>query len=199
MRAPFDSAVELDDLLQGDSSLCPEVWTARERCNSRGRGAVSSADQDEPESRSHMKPSRSAAHPVPRRPDNPRPRDCGASAGLVPRAGVRGLPHRPRRPDHEWLNGSSSVGIMRSPSFPRIDGLVEHNRASATTMISSRTVASPTGTSADALLSELERAALGTPRRQAHDDVAMLMLNVPLTEEGSAIDPSHPEPTVARS
>ena len=53
MRTPFDSAVELDDLLEETRGLCPEVWTGRKRCRSRGRGAVSSADQDERESRSH--------------------------------------------------------------------------------------------------------------------------------------------------
>ena len=37
MRTPFDSAVELDDLLEETRGSCPEVWAGRERCRSRGR------------------------------------------------------------------------------------------------------------------------------------------------------------------
>ena len=33
MRTPFDSAVELDDLLEETRGLCPEVWTGPERCS----------------------------------------------------------------------------------------------------------------------------------------------------------------------
>ena len=69
------------------------------------------------------------------------------------------------------------LGIMPSPSFPGIeigldpgdtlvlstDGLIDHNPCIGNDDDLSRTVASPPGTSADALLSELEHAAPAAP------------------------------------
>ena len=52
-----------------------------------------------------------------------------------------------------------------------------------------RLLESLSSASAEELLSELETAALGNPRRQPRDDVAMLMLRVPI---GGEVDHERP-------
>ena len=60
-----------------------------------------------------------------------------------------------------------------------------------------RLLESLSSASAEELLSELETAALGNPRRQPRDDVAMLMLRVPI---GGEVDHERPaESADARS
>ena len=73
VRTPFDSAVELDDLLEETRGLCPEVWTSPGALQVSRTDAVSSADQDERESRSHGTPADRPADPVPRWLGDPRP------------------------------------------------------------------------------------------------------------------------------
>jgi PAS domain S-box-containing protein len=102
------------------------------------------------------------------------------------------------------------LGILPAPRFSLIevemgpddtlllytDGLIEHNPRIDDEYALARLLGSLVTASAEKLLSELENAALGTPRRQPRDDVAVLMLRVPV---GSAVDHHRAEPEVARS
>ena len=95
------------------------------------------------------------------------------------------------------------LGIMRDPRFPQIevemgpddtlllytDGLIEHNPRIDDEHALARLLESLSSASAEELLSELETAALGNPRRQPRDDVAMLMLRVPI---GGEVDHERP-------
>jgi sigma-B regulation protein RsbU (phosphoserine phosphatase) len=89
------------------------------------------------------------------------------------------------------------LGIMRAPTFPQVavelgpddalllytDGLIEHNPRIDDERDLARLLGSLSSASAGALLGELEYAALGNPRLQPRDDVAMLLLRVaPATE-----------------
>jgi serine phosphatase RsbU (regulator of sigma subunit) len=102
------------------------------------------------------------------------------------------------------------LGILPAPRFSLIevemgpddtlllytDGLIEHNPRIDDEYALARLLGSLVTASAEKLLSELENAALGTPRRQPRDDVAVLMLRVPV---GSAVDHHRAEPEIARS
>ena len=102
------------------------------------------------------------------------------------------------------------LGILPAPRFPLIevemgpndtlllytDGLIEHNPRVDDEYALARLLGSLATASAEELLSELENAALGTSRRQPRDDVAVLMLRVPVR---SAVDHHRAEPEVARS
>ncbi len=59
------------------------------------------------------------------------------------------------------------------------DGLIKHNPRIGDEHALVRLLGSLSTAGAEELLSELENAAFGTPRRQPRDDVAMLMLRVP--------------------
>jgi serine phosphatase RsbU (regulator of sigma subunit) len=65
------------------------------------------------------------------------------------------------------------------------DGLIEHNPTIDDEHDLARLLGSLSTAGAEGLLSELEDSALGVPRRQPHDDVALLMLRVPV---GGAVD-----------
>jgi phosphoserine phosphatase RsbU/P len=103
------------------------------------------------------------------------------------------------------------LGVLTDPRFPMIevemgpsdtlllytDGLIEQNPRVDDEHALARLLGSLSTASAEELLSELEDAALGIPRRQPRDDVAVLMLRVPV---GSAAEDQYPaEPAVARS
>jgi phosphoserine phosphatase RsbU/P len=103
------------------------------------------------------------------------------------------------------------LGILPAPSFPLLevemgpndtlllytDGLIEHNPRIDDEHALARLLSSLSAASAEELLFDLENAALGTPRSQPRDDVAVLMLHVPV---GAALHHQHPaEPAVARS
>lgn len=66
------------------------------------------------------------------------------------------------------------------------DGLIEHNPRIEDEHALARLLGSLSTASAEELLFELENAALGTSRRQLRDDVALLLLRVPV---GGAVDP----------
>jgi serine phosphatase RsbU (regulator of sigma subunit) len=86
------------------------------------------------------------------------------------------------------------LGVLTTPRFPQIevevgpsdslllytDGLIERNPRIADEDGLAGVVRSLGGTSAEELLTELENVAFGIPRRQPRDDVAMLMLRVPV-------------------
>jgi PAS domain S-box-containing protein len=103
------------------------------------------------------------------------------------------------------------LGVLTAPRFPMIevemgpsdtlllytDGLIEQNPRVDDEHALARLLGSLSTASAEELLSELENAALGVPRRQPRDDVAVLMLRVPV---GSTAEDQYPaEPAVARS
>jgi len=103
------------------------------------------------------------------------------------------------------------LGILPAPRFPLTevdmgpddalllytDGLIEHNPRVDDEHALARLLGSLSTASAKELLSKLENAAFGTPRHQPRDDVAVLMLRVPV---GGAIDHQYrAEPAVARS
>lgn len=103
------------------------------------------------------------------------------------------------------------LGILTTPRFPLIevemgpndtlllytDGLIEHNPRIDDEHALARLLGSLSSASAEELLFELENAALGTPRRQPRDDVAMLIMRVPV---GGAVDHQCPaEPAVVWS
>ena len=73
MRTPFDSAVELDDLLEETRGLCPEVWTGPERCRSRGRTPFRQRIKTSENLVLMRTPADRPADPVPRWPGDPRP------------------------------------------------------------------------------------------------------------------------------
>lgn len=102
VRTPFDSAVELDDLLEESRAHAlryerpGSAALSRSRLRQRIKKSETRFSSGNPADRS-LNPLR--ADPVPPRPgDSRRPADRGASAGLVPRAAVPGLIHRPRLP-----------------------------------------------------------------------------------------------------
>lgn len=92
------------------------------------------------------------------------------------------------------------LGVLDVPRFPLIevemgpgdtlllytDGLIEHNPRIDDEVALARLLGSLSTNSAEDLLSELEDAALGSPRRQPRDDVAMLIMRVPV---GGVVDP----------
>ena len=103
------------------------------------------------------------------------------------------------------------LGVLPTPRFPLIevemgpndtlllytDGLIEHNPRIDDEHALARLLGSLATDSAEDLLSELEDAALGSPRRQPRDDVAMLIVRVPV---GGVVDQQQPaEPAIVWS
>ncbi len=103
------------------------------------------------------------------------------------------------------------LGVLPTPRFPLIevemgpndtlllytDGLIEHNPRIDDEHALARLLGSLATYSAEDLLSELEDAALGSPRRQPRDDVAMLIVRVPV---GGVVDQQQPaEPAIVWS
>lgn len=100
----------------------------------------------------------------------------------------------------EMLNAHGPVlGLLHAPRFPLIetdlgpgdtlllytDGLIERNPRIADERELARTLGSLSDARVQEVLSELELAALGRPQRQPRDDIAILMLRVPLGEQDS--------------
>ena len=105
------------------------------------------------------------------------------------------------------------LGIMPSPSFPGIeigldpgdtlvlssDGLIDHIPCIGNDVDLFAHGGFPVRHERRCASLRARARRAWRPGRQARDDVAMLMLHAPVPEEVSAVDPSHPKPTVARS
>ena len=98
MRTPFDSVVEVDDLLEETGAYALRYGRPGSTATLAAGAGLRQRIKTSESLVLVWKPSRSAAHPVPGGAGDPRVGGRGASAGLVPRAGVPGLTHRPRLP-----------------------------------------------------------------------------------------------------
>jgi sigma-B regulation protein RsbU (phosphoserine phosphatase) len=115
----------------------------------------------------------------------------GATEMLEDHGPVLGILPAPRFPLTEVDMGSDDTLLLST------DGLIEHSPRIDDEHALARLLGSLSTASAKELLSKLENAAFGTPRHQPRDDVAVLMLRVPV---GGAIDHQYrAEPAVARS
>ncbi|HEY4825181.1 MAG TPA: SpoIIE family protein phosphatase [Solirubrobacteraceae bacterium] len=103
----------------------------------------------------------------------------GATEMLVEHGPVLGILPAPRFPLVEVELGPTDTLLLYT------DGLIEHNPTIDDEHDLARLLGSLSTAGAEGLLSELEDSALGVPRRQPHDDVALLMLRVPV---GGAVD-----------